>query len=104
MPNPSHHQTNNSQFADDARQWAVSKNIDLAACQMENKTQGEELPNGYVPPTRVDFSLPKIQNRPQILKLYSRTGPTFWSFTPEQDPFLTIWSQGLVIKYGEVGR
>ena len=32
MPNPSHHQTNNkSQFADDAGQWAVSKNIDLAA-------------------------------------------------------------------------
>ena len=31
MPNPSHHQTNKSQFADDARQWAVSKNIDLAA-------------------------------------------------------------------------
>ena len=43
--------------------------------------------NGYVPPTRVDFSLPKIQNRPQILKFYSRTGPTFLSFTPEQDPF-----------------
>ena len=32
---------------------------------------------GYVPPTRVDFSRPKIQNRPQILKFYSRTGPTF---------------------------
>ena len=31
MPNPSHHQTNKSQFADDASQWAVSKNIDLAA-------------------------------------------------------------------------
>ena len=30
MPNPSHHQTNKSQFADDASQWAVSKNIDLA--------------------------------------------------------------------------
>ena len=28
MPNPSHHQTNKSQFADD--QWAVSKNINLA--------------------------------------------------------------------------
>ena len=27
----------------------------------------------YVPPTRVNFSLPK-----------SRTGPKFWSFTPEQ--------------------
>ena len=48
---------------------------------------------GYAPPTRVDFSLPKIQNRPQILKFYSGTGPTFRSFTPEQDPFLTIWSQ-----------
>ena len=31
MPNPSHHQTNKSQFADDASQWTVSKNIDLAA-------------------------------------------------------------------------
>ena len=31
MPNPSHHQTNKSQFADDFGQWVVSKNIDLAA-------------------------------------------------------------------------
>ena len=31
MPNPSHHQTDKSQFADDDGQWAVSKNIDLAA-------------------------------------------------------------------------
>ena len=31
MTNPSHHQTNRSQFEDDAGQWAVSKNIDLAA-------------------------------------------------------------------------
>ena len=30
MPNPSHHQTNKSQFADDAGQWTVSKHIDLA--------------------------------------------------------------------------
>ena len=30
MPNPSHHQTNKSQFADDAGQWAGSKNIDTA--------------------------------------------------------------------------
>ena len=30
MPNPSHHQTNKSQFANDAGQWAVCKNIDLA--------------------------------------------------------------------------
>ena len=30
MPNPSHHQTNKSQFSDNASQWAVSKNIDLA--------------------------------------------------------------------------
>ena len=30
MPNPTHHQTNKSQFADDTVQWAVSKNIDLA--------------------------------------------------------------------------
>ena len=31
MPNPSHHQTNKSQFADDTRQWTMSKNINLAA-------------------------------------------------------------------------
>ena len=31
MPSPTHHQTNKSQFADDAGQWAVSKNIDSAA-------------------------------------------------------------------------
>ena len=31
MPNPSNHQTNKSQFEDDAGQWAVSINIDLAA-------------------------------------------------------------------------
>ena len=29
--NPTHHQTNKSQFADDDGQWTVSKNIDLAA-------------------------------------------------------------------------
>ena len=31
MPNPSHQQTNKSQFADDAGQWAMSKYINLAA-------------------------------------------------------------------------
>ena len=31
MPNSSHHQTNKSQFADDAGQWALSKSIYLAA-------------------------------------------------------------------------
>ena len=31
MPNPSHHRSNKSQFADDAGQWAMSKNINLAA-------------------------------------------------------------------------
>ena len=31
MPNPTQHQTNKSQFADDAGQWAVSKTTDLAA-------------------------------------------------------------------------
>ena len=31
MSNPSHHLTNKLQFADDAGQWAMSKNIDLAA-------------------------------------------------------------------------
>ena len=35
MPNPSHHQTNKSQFTDDAGQWAVNKNIDLAAEYLE---------------------------------------------------------------------
>ena len=30
MPNSSHHQTDKSQFANDAGQWALSKNIDLA--------------------------------------------------------------------------
>ena len=27
MPNPAHHQTNKSQFADDAGQWAVSESM-----------------------------------------------------------------------------
>ena len=31
MPNPSHYQINKSQLADDAFQWAMSKNINLAA-------------------------------------------------------------------------
>ena len=31
IPNPIHHQTNKLQFADDAGQWAMSKNIYLAA-------------------------------------------------------------------------
>ena len=31
ISNPTHHQTNESQFADDAGQWTVSKNIELAA-------------------------------------------------------------------------
>ena len=31
IPNPSHHQINKSQFADDAGQRAMNKNIDLAA-------------------------------------------------------------------------
>ena len=46
MLNPTQHQTNKSQFADDAGQWAVSKNTNLAAeyllrvvCQMKNKTK-----------------------------------------------------------------
>ena len=26
-------------------------------------------------------------------EIFSRTGPDFYNFTPEQDPFLTIWSQ-----------
>ena len=35
MPNPTHHQTNESQFADNAGQWAVHKNIDLAVEYMQ---------------------------------------------------------------------
>ena len=31
MPNPTYHQTNKSQFANDTGEWAVSKNIDLEA-------------------------------------------------------------------------
>ena len=31
MPNPGHHQTNKSQFADDAGQWAMSENINSTA-------------------------------------------------------------------------
>ena len=31
MPNPSDHKTNKPQFADEAGQWAVSRNIDLTA-------------------------------------------------------------------------
>ena len=43
-----------------------------------------------MPPTRIDFSIPKIQSRPRFLKFYSRTGSDFKGFTLEQDPFLTI--------------
>ena len=39
MPNPTHHQTNNSQFADDAGQWAVSETIDLAAEYLQRSTK-----------------------------------------------------------------
>ena len=46
----------------------------------------------YVPPTRIDFSLPKMQNRPRIWNS-SGTGPDFQRITQEHDPFLTIWSQ-----------
>ena len=31
MPNPGHHQTNKSPFADDAGQWAMSENINSTA-------------------------------------------------------------------------
>ena len=42
MPNPTHHQTNKSQFSDDAGQWAVSKNIDLAAEYLQRERLGNE--------------------------------------------------------------
>ena len=32
---------------------------------------------GYVPPTRVDFSLPKIQNRPRILNFFQEEALIF---------------------------
>ena len=35
MPNRTHQQTNKSQFADDGGQWAVSKNIDIAAVYLQ---------------------------------------------------------------------
>ena len=35
MPNPNHHQTNKLQFADDASQWGVSKNINLATAYLQ---------------------------------------------------------------------
>ena len=47
MPNPTHHQTNKSQFADDAGQWAVSKNIDLAVICRGTLTNWQGgVPNG----------------------------------------------------------
>ena len=49
MPNPSHHQTDKSQFADDAGQWAVSKNTDLAAEYLQrdlDKNWQGGVPNG----------------------------------------------------------
>ena len=45
MPNPTHHQTNKSQFAVDAGQWAVSKNVDLATEYLQTNWQGC-VPNG----------------------------------------------------------
>ena len=51
MPNASHHQTNKSQFADDAIQCSVSKNIDLAVeylqsdlDKLENKSHNSPSP------------------------------------------------------------
>ena len=37
MPNPSHHQTNKSQFADNNGQWTMRKNINLAAGYLQKK-------------------------------------------------------------------
>ena len=62
MPNPTHHQTNKSQFADDTGHWAVSKTIDLAAeylqidldklarwcAKIENKTKSREDKNNNI--------------------------------------------------------
>ena len=46
MPNPLHRQTNKSQFADDASQWAVSKNIDSAAEYLQRDLVKLGVPNG----------------------------------------------------------
>ena len=48
MPNPTHHQTNKSQFADNAGQWAVSENIDLAAEYLQRALANGQggVPNG----------------------------------------------------------
>ena len=44
MPNPSYHQTNTSQFADNTGQGDISKNIDLAAEYLTNCQGG--VPDG----------------------------------------------------------
>ena len=49
----------------------------------------------YVPPNRIDFLLQKIQNRSRILEFFPEQALIFKSFTPEQDPFLTVWCQML---------
>ena len=47
-----------------------------------------------MPLTRVDFSLPKIQNRPRILNFFFlEQAPVFKVLLQNKIPFLTIWSQ-----------
>ena len=45
MPNPIHHQTNRLEFGDEASQWAMSKNINLAVKYLLKNWQGG-VPNG----------------------------------------------------------
>ena len=47
---------------------------------------------GYVPPTRVDVSLPKIQNMSQILNFFPEQALIFKVLFRKKDSFLTIWS------------
>ena len=68
----------------------------VKSMSVQNSLGGGELPNveyrGMCHQPGSIFHLQKSSTGPKFLKFYSRTGPTFWSFTPEQDPFLTIWS------------
>ena len=54
MPNPSHHQTNKSQFADDAGQCAVSKSIELAAKYLQRDLE-KLLYLSYYPHIKLPF-------------------------------------------------
>ena len=70
--------------------------LEISSFSATCEPRGGELPNvGYTGmchrPGSI-FHLQKSRTGSKVLKFYSRIGPIFWSFTPEQDPFLTIWS------------